>query len=268
MQVLDAVEQRAQLLELGRARLQVLKMRDFDEQIFALRQELVQRRIEQANRDGQRLHGLEETDEILPLHGEQLLECVAAGVFGIRENHGADVLDAALSEEHVLGAAEADAFRPEGTGLLGVARHIGIGADLELAQRVGPTHELDEIGIVGTRGNRLQLALDDAARGAVERYPVAVAEGLALDAQFLAGLVHLAVACAGNAALTHAAGDDGGVRGHAAARGENAGRDFHATDVLGRGLATDEDDGVHVAVHVRLHSFFRGEDNLAYRRAG
>ena len=55
-------------------------------------------------------------------------------------------------------------------------------------------------------------------------------------------LVHGAIAGAGHAALAHAAGDDGGVRGHAAARGEDAGGDFHARDVLRGGFAAHQDD--------------------------
>ncbi len=108
---------------------------------------------------------------------------------------------------------------------------------------IDPAHELDEIGIVGLRIERLELAGNDAAGGAVERDVVALLEGLALDAQFLFGFVDDAVAGAGHAALAHAAGDDSRVRGHAAARGENAVGNFHAGDVFRRGFAADEDDG-------------------------
>ena len=54
--------------------------------------------------------------------------------------------------------------------------------------------------------------------------------------------VHHDLAGAGHAALAHAAGDDGGVRGHAAARGQNAGCDLHAVNVFRRGFAADQDD--------------------------
>ena len=129
VQLLDARQQRAQFLELGRAGLGVFQVRDLDQQIFALGQELVQRRIEQADGDGQRLHGLEEADEVGALHGQQLLERVAAVLLVVGENHGAHVLDAVFGKEHVLGAAEADAFGAEEDGLLGVAGNVGVGAD-------------------------------------------------------------------------------------------------------------------------------------------
>ena len=47
---------------------------------------------------------------------------------------------------------------------------------------------------------------------------------------------------AGDAGLAHAARHHGRVRGHAAARGENALGRVHAVDVLGRGLDPHQDD--------------------------
>ena len=218
-------------------------MRDLDQQIFALGQEFVQRRIEQADGDRQRLHGLEQAYKVLALHGQQLFERIAPFRLAVRQNHGAHVLNTAFGKEHVLGAAQANAFGSEQACLLGVARDVGVGPDAELAHRVGPAHELDQIRIVGTSRDGFQLAFDDAAGGAVERDPVALLECLALHAQFLARLVNGAVAGAGHAALAHAAGNDSGVRSHAAARGENPGRDFHAGDILRGGFAADQDDG-------------------------
>ena len=188
MQLFDARQQRTQFLELGRAGLGVFQVRDLDQQIFALGQELVQRRIEQADGDRQRLHGLEQAGKVGALHGQQLLEGVAAVLLVVGQDHGAHVLDAVFGKEHVLGAAEADAFGAEQASLLGVARDVGVGADLEPADRIDPAHELDQIGIVGLRVEGLELAVDDAAGGAVERDPVALLEGVALDAQFLAWL--------------------------------------------------------------------------------
>ena len=47
---------------------------------------------------------------------------------------------------------------------------------------------------------------------------------------------------AGHARLADLAGDDRGVDGRAAARGEDALGDGHAVEVVGRGLDPDEDD--------------------------
>ena len=94
-----------------------------------LRQELVQRRIEQADGDRQRFHGLEEAHEVGALHRQQLLQRVAAVLLVVGQNHGAHVPDAVFGKEHVLGAAEADAFGAEQACLLGIARNVGVGAD-------------------------------------------------------------------------------------------------------------------------------------------
>ena len=51
VQFFDAGQQRAQFLELGRAGLGDLEVLDLDQQVFALGQELVQRRIEEADGD-------------------------------------------------------------------------------------------------------------------------------------------------------------------------------------------------------------------------
>ncbi len=122
--------------------------------------------------------------------------------------------------------------------LLGVARYVGVGANLEAAD-CGSTQlmNLTRSGSSGCAGRCLELARDDAAGGAVERDPVALAEDVALDAEFFLCFVDGAIAGAGHAALAHAAGDDGSVRGHAAARGEDAGGDFHAGDIFWRGFA-------------------------------
>jgi len=58
------------------------------------------------------------------------------------------------------------------------------------------------------------------------------------------------------------------VRSHAAARGENAGCDFHAGDVLGGGFAADENDDRIFSAGVLLDGFFGREDDLADSRAG
>jgi len=58
------------------------------------------------------------------------------------------------------------------------------------------------------------------------------------------------------------------VGGHAATRGENAGRDFHAVNVFRRGLATDEDDGLDLALLMDGDGLIGGEDDLADGGAG
>ena len=63
--------------------------------------------------------------------GSSFCERLAAGLLVARQNHRLHVRDAILGEEHVLGAAQADAFGAELAGGFGVARNIRIGAHAE-----------------------------------------------------------------------------------------------------------------------------------------
>ena len=103
------------------------------------------RRIEQADGHRQAGHDLEQLDEILPLHGQQLGQRPAAALLVIGQDHLAHGDDAALVEEHMLGAAEPDAVGAEGARLAGVGRRVGIGAHPHAADLVGPAHQRGEV---------------------------------------------------------------------------------------------------------------------------
>ena len=81
-------------------------------------EELVQRRIEQADRDRE-AHRAEDADEVVALvYGRSLASAAFAARAGCRrEDHLAHGVDAVALEEHVLGAAEADAGAPNATAL-------------------------------------------------------------------------------------------------------------------------------------------------------
>lgn len=111
---------------------------------------------------------------------------------------------------------------------------------------------------VGVLGARVHAALEvlhdrrrhdrhpaavDLAAGAVDGHDVALVDDLAAGRGQLPPFgVDLQLLRAAHARLAHAAGDDGGVRGLAAAGGEDALGGDHAVEVVGVGLAADEDD--------------------------
>jgi hypothetical protein len=99
--------------------------------LTAVREELVQRRIEQADGDGEAVHRLEDPLEVAALHGQQLFERTPPPPFVARDDHLAHRGDAVAFEEHVLGAAQPDALGAEGARDAGVARRVGVGAHLE-----------------------------------------------------------------------------------------------------------------------------------------
>ena len=113
----------AQLLapcdDLGRPGAPVLGLHVADELLHALvgpRQELVERRIQEADGDRLPLHDLEEVVEVGPLHREEDLQRLAPLLFRVGDDHLPELHDPLLVEEHVLRAAEADPLRLEVLG--------------------------------------------------------------------------------------------------------------------------------------------------------
>ena len=80
------------------------------------------------------------------------------------------------------------------------------------------------------------------------------------------GVIDAQRAGAGDAGLAHAARDHRGVRGHAAAGGEDAFGRVHAVDVFGRGFDPHQDD--LLAVGLELRRLVGREHDLAGGRAG
>ena len=105
-------------------RIGVHRARDFLDLGLGVRQELMQRRIEQPDGHRQALHDFEQFDEIGALHRQQFRQRGAARLLVLGEDHLAHGADAGFLEEHVLGAAQADAFSAEldrGACVLGVS---------------------------------------------------------------------------------------------------------------------------------------------------
>jgi hypothetical protein len=126
----------------------------------------------------------------------------------------------------------------------------GVGVDLAL--------EVADDGGVLDR----YLAQPHPAGGAVDRDDVALLDDRAAGGgEAAVPGVDLQLLRAADAGLAHAAGDDGGVRGLAAAAGEHALGGDHPGEVVGVGLPPDEH---HLLAAVGpLHGLLRGEHRLA-----
>ena len=226
---------------------QAERVRHLGDLLVRVGQELVQRRVEEADRYGQALHRPQDAREIGALHGENLRKGAASPLLVVGEDHLADGEDAVRLEEHVLRATEADAlgteFAPDG----GVRRVIGVRAHAEMAHLVGPVHDGREVG-VDLAGRDRHDAEHYVARRTVDADHVAGPDRnlapLEVDLEQVVLVVDLQSAAAAYAAAAHATRHDGGVRRHAAPRREHAGGGLHAVDVLRRGLDADEDHGL------------------------
>ena len=119
-------------------------LRLLDDQLFVIGQELVQRRVEQTNRHRQAIHRFEDADEVFLLLRAQLLERGALLVGRVGQDHALHDREP-VAQEHVLGAAQADAFRAELARLLRVLGQVGVRAHLQGAELVGPAEDRREV---------------------------------------------------------------------------------------------------------------------------
>ena len=78
------------------------------------------------------------SEATLALQRQQLVQRGAAIGLVVGEDHPLHDRDAAFAEEHVLGAAQADAARAEVVGQLRLIGQVGVGAHAQTAELVGP----------------------------------------------------------------------------------------------------------------------------------
>ena len=141
--------------------------------------ELVKRRIEEADGDGIAAERLEETLEVCLLHRLDLGKRSFALLDRLCADHFTEGLDAALAEEHVLGTAEADALCAEGSRLLCILGGICVRADAERLVLIGKLHDAAEVTAVGVCGNGGDERIVDLTGGAVEGERVTFLEDFA-----------------------------------------------------------------------------------------
>ena len=258
------------LVDLRRALAQHLEidargLGDFGEVFVGIGQKFMERRIEQANGHGQPGHDAEHVDEIVTLHGQQLLQRRAAGGFVVGEDHLAHGGDAPGLEKHMLGTAQADALGAEIPRCLGVLRGVGVGAHAHASGVVGPAHE--GLKIVGQfRLDHRRLALHHRAGAAVYGDDIAGQYCYARGGETPALEVDVESARAGNTGPSHAARHHRRMAGHAAAAGQDAARRVHAVDVLGAGF--DAHQNHRFAMRGRLGGGVGGKHHPARRRPG
>ena len=111
----------------------------------SLGQELVQRRVEQPDGDRVALHGAEDGLEVAALHRQQLGQRPLPPGRVLGDDHLPHGDEPVAVEEHVLGAAEADALGAEVAAPVRVGRRVGVHPHPELPDPVGPLHQPVEV---------------------------------------------------------------------------------------------------------------------------
>ena len=212
-----------------------LSERHLDRERRQIRQELVKGGIEQPDGHGKPVHGLEDAIEVSPLERQEpLVRGLLFGV-GLREDHLTHGVDAFLAEEHVLGAAQADALRAPGARVRGLVGRVRVGAHSQAPPVIGDRHQafeglpdlvLARLGVAGAsllehRLLQRQLAHEDVAGEAVDRDRVAFLHGRAVRVERTGCEVDLDLVGTADRRDALATRDHGGVRVRAARRRED-----------------------------------------------
>ena len=98
----------------------------------------MQRRVEQADRDGRPVHDLEEPLEVGLLKLQQLAECDVPGRPRTGHDHRAHLWMPVGGHEHVLGPAQPDALGAEFARSARIRRCVGVRAHAERPHLVAP----------------------------------------------------------------------------------------------------------------------------------
>ena len=259
-----------------------------DGELGQVRQELVQRWVQQTYDDREPVHRPQDLEEV---RVRQLFDVCEGGcaVGLVTQDHALDQ-NGPLAEQHVLGAAQADALGTQPPGPQRVGGGLGIGADADGPSVVGVRKKLKHRGRKRT-GNGLRLlrrlstgsvigvhleqlgdlalpdrecATIDLARGPIDRDGVAFVDRTS-GAHRGAGVeVDHQPVDAGDTGASDATRDHGGVRGTSATRGNDGHRRQHAPDVVSAGLGAHEH---HLpSLSSLCHGCLRVEHGLAHGR--
>src|SRR5688572_385758 len=214
----------------------------------------VQWRVEQANPDRIPVHRFEDSLEVRALHRQQLRQRAASAGCVPGDDHLPHGSDAVALEEHVLGAAQSDAFGAEPAGDASVAWRICVRSDAHRPDLVRPAKELGVRLVDGSGGalqitrchphdlarNGRQMAGKDASGCAVQRQPVAFRYLRAIYGEAASLEVNLDLLAANDGALTHTARDNRCMTCHSPASGEHGTRGYDSGKVFRGGLVAHE----------------------------
>jgi len=110
-------------------------------QLLSGGEELVHRRIDQADNDGQAVHCLKDALKVGALEGEQSVQILLPLLVALGHDHANDDRPPFLLKEHMLRAAQPDPLGAKGPGLLGIAWIVSVGVHAKAAEFIGPAEQ-------------------------------------------------------------------------------------------------------------------------------
>jgi hypothetical protein len=204
----------------------------------------VQRRVDQADGDGQPVHRPEDADEVVTLVGQELGEGLLARLDGVSARIISRMALMRSPSKNMCSVRvrpmpsapnSRPAWRRRGCRRWCGRRWCGTCRPSFMTLAKSP----ESVGSTRATAPAITSPVEPSIEMTSSR-----PKDLPLDGELPFGGVDVDVARAGDAALAPAARDDGRVAGHAAGAGEDAGGRVHALDVLGAGLLADEDDAL------------------------
>ncbi|MBB3949694.1 hypothetical protein GGQ76_000962 [Aureimonas jatrophae] len=223
--------------------------------LLALRQELVQRRIQKSDHDRKARHDLEQFDEVGSLDRQQTIESGATPFFVAGHDHLAHDSDALAFEEHMLRSAQSDSLGPEGSSGSRFRRGLGVRPNPHAACTIRHRHQGRKVARQG-RAAKPRRSGDDVAGGTVDCEGIAKLKGPPSRDQSLAVLRDAQRSGTGDAWLADTARDNCSMTCRAAPDRQHAFGHVHAVHVLRNRLVTHQ---------YRAASFRRQRDGLLSR---
>ena len=243
--LVDLAPSRQQRLELARSSVRSIRARSTcAAQVRQVGQELVQRRVEQADRHRQPLHRLEQALEVLLLQRQQVARArsrrsssssamIIVRILGWRSS----AMNMCSVRHRPMPSAPSSRACGASSGV------VGVGAHAEPAELVGPPSTVSKLAPTTSGVDQRDVVVRDSPVVPLMAMKSPSASSLPVERAAACGLeVDVQLGGAGDGGAAHAAGDQRRVRGLAALAGEDALGRVEAGDVVGLGERAHEDD--------------------------
>ena len=200
---------------------------------LVVRNEFVERRIEETNIYGATIHSAEDAEEVSLLVRKNLRQSLFATFCCFAQNHFAHSNNLLCFEEHMFSAAKTDTNSTEVTSHFCILRSVSVGANLEFCIFAAKFHQFCEVTAQFSCFG-LNFSSVNATCCTVQRDEITFFQGHSVNSHRASLVVYHDAASTRNAALTHTTSHNSSVRSHTTTSGENTFSSSHTSEVFGR----------------------------------
>ncbi len=203
-----------------------------------MRNELMQRRIEQTYSHRTARHCFKDTLKVRLLVRENLSQCLATSFSIFCQNHFTHCLNLFTFKEHVFCTAKTDTHRTEVTCNFRIMRSVRIGTYLQTGIFISQCHQFCKV--TGKLGSfRLYLTIIYYTRTSVQRDVITFFQHHTVNFHRTCLIVNIQCTSTRHTAFTHTTGYHSSVRSHTSTGSQDTFGDSHTRQVLRRGLDTN-----------------------------